>query len=91
MKYLGRNYNHNNVGYVIFQFKTSKYLITIGGYPYYTEILVKYKNDLFKKVDSNLFFKWIPDLNELISCSDWLSDNKINNYIDKLLKLSAFY
>jgi hypothetical protein len=62
---------------------------------YHVEAIYIVKNNSFEdnpfiKLNHQVFIKQIPNVEDLISCSKWISDKKINYQIERLLKLKAF-
>lgn len=84
MKFIGGSFYQ---GYL---FKTNKYLFKINVYkpPFYKDSEVTI-NGLIN-IDHHLFFKYIPHVHELIRFDYLLSDSKINNHIDRCIKLFVF-
>lgn len=57
------------------------------------------KKDFFKylwkerkyiEIDPKIFFNKIPDLEDMLEFTDYFSDQKMDNQIDRLIKLQAF-
>jgi len=85
--------------------ETSKYNVffskLVGSHPYKViSVSVCRRNNFWDNIFNpqnksiylppDLFFKFIPSLEELMNCTNLMSDKKINYQIDRLIKLSAF-